>query len=795
MMNRANSMARYFLMLALLVSVMAVSGRAGPASPGTVGVAGDPDVPEAVREAARQGRYLRASRILGAHLEAVPDTAAETILLASRLRAGWGDWVGVSDLLEGRRWLDEVERGAGWALLGHSRSRLGFPVEASDALARYLAIADPGDPDRGIAQLRRGLALGAAGRPEAARAALDSAASSLPWFGDWVHLFAAEVSAAAGDTAEVRRRLAATHPELVAERGWRLRIDAARKAGDNRAARQAAVDATREATAADRRAAAWAVLGALRLEGGDTARAREALRSALQAAPLSTGAVDAARRLSELDLTAEEWRSIAAIYLRHGNQSRAIEGFERYLAADIGTPAERAQVRLQLGRAHFNAGRFQAAERGLVALAADSVPARIASEALYLAARAQYRQGRGSEGERTFVELARRFPDQSATARGLYLLADLKHDDLELAEARIYYRQAAEAAPNLEEAGLARMRLGGLAFLEGDFEGALRTFEEYRSLHPDGRRAMQATYWAARAHAALGRDDEARQLLREIRATDPVSYYGIRAAELLDVPVLGIPMSPSPPPNATVDSLVASGMRRVDLLDSLDRREDLVVEVERLRRHFEQRDGGDYALAEALNTRGYTLTAVNMGWAIRRQEGSWNPRLLRIIYPFPFRDIVIQEAVERGLDPYLVAGLIRRESAFNPVVVSPAGAIGLMQIMPQTGRGLAQGAGIRRFNLDLLKEPEVNVHLGVRYLHQLMRRFGEDHLPTVLSAYNAGPNRAVRWRDLPEHRDTELFTERIPYDETRNYVRYVLMHRALYAALYPDAAPAEPADR
>jgi soluble lytic murein transglycosylase len=146
---------------------------------------------------------------------------------------------------------------------------------------------------------------------------------------------------------------------------------------------------------------------------------------------------------------------------------------------------------------------------------------------------------------------------------------------------------------------------------------------------------------------------------------------------------------------------------------------------------------------------------------------------------------VVPEAKERDLDPYLIAGLIRRESAFSPEVVSSAGAVGLMQIMPQTGRGLARGAGLRNYDPDLLKQPEINVHLGTRYFRSLLDRFDGD-LPLVLSAYNAGPTRARRWEELPEAADMDLFTERIPYGETRDYVRHVLLHRALYSALYPD---------
>jgi soluble lytic murein transglycosylase len=778
-------MTRYLLMLVLFAASVGVPSLLARTAPAPVAIAPNPDVPAAVREAAEQGRYWRASRILGEYLAVVSDTAPSTILLASRLSAGWGDWSTVTRLLEGRPWLSEVEGAEGWKLLGLSRIRQGQLEAGGEALDRYLRSGQAASVEKGTEYLRRGLTLASAGQSLVALASFDRAAEELPWMADWANYFAAEAVASSGDTAEVRVRLAAAGPGLRAARGWRLQLDAARAAGDIMEARRIALDAARSATSTSARAAGWALLGDLRLEGGDTARAREAYRSAMEGAPGTVAAVDAARGLSRLRPTPDESRMIGSVYLRHGNQARAISGFEAYLASGAGTAEERAQVRLQLGQAFFNAGRFADAERRLLTLADEAIPARIAAEAMYQAGRAQYRQGRTTDGLRTFARVADRFPGEDGTARALYLLADLQHDALELDAARRNYRRAASAAPSLNEAGLALMRLGGLEYLGGDYEAAANVFEEYRSLHPTGRRIIQATYWAARSYQALARDAEARALFRQVRNSDPVSFYGLRAGELLGESPLAIPMEPAPPRRERTDSAVLNGMRRVDILEELGRRSDVVFEVERLREHFAREDG-DYALAEALNDRGFTLSAISMGWEIFRREGAWNPRLLRVIYPFPFRQIVFPEAREAGVDPYLVAAVIRRESAFNPTVTSSAGAIGLMQVMPQTGRGLAQGAGLRGYNPEMLRRPELNVHLGVRYLASLLERYDHD-MPLVLSAYNAGPTRANRWRNLPEVRDPELFMERIPFNETREYVRHVTMNRVLYRALYPSS--------
>jgi soluble lytic murein transglycosylase len=559
------------------------------------------------------------------------------------------------------------------------------------------------------------------------------------------------------------------------------------------AAREIALDAARSAGSAATRAAAWVELGRLRLAGGEDDRARAAFLEAMENEGYSA-AVDAARELSELSPGPEESRRIGSIYARHGNAQRAAEGFRAYLDAGIGTAAERARARLSLGEARYNVGRYAQAERGLLELANDEVAPSIAARALYLAGRAQYRQGRSDDGQRTLARLAERFPDQDVAARGMYLLADLKHDDLEIADARRYYRAAVDASPDLNEAGIALMRLGGLAYLDGDYEGAATLYEEYRDRHPTGRRWEQATYWAARSYDAAGRAADARARLVEIRDREPLSYYGVRAAELLGESLLDIPMSRAPVGDAATDSVVEAGLRRVDLLARLDRRDDVVREVERLRDRLEDDTAAAYLLAERLTERGYTLTAIGMGWSLYRRRGGWDDRLLRVIYPFPYRSLVIPESREKGLDPYLVAAIIRRESAFNPTVTSGAGAIGLMQVMPETGRVLARAASLRDFEPSLLRQPDVNVHLGTRYLAEMLDRF-ENDLPLVLSAYNAGPTRARAWRELPEARDAELFAERIPYGETRDYIRNVLLHRALYRALYPSLdAPATGGD-
>ncbi|MGH7505124.1 MAG: transglycosylase SLT domain-containing protein, partial [Longimicrobiales bacterium] len=316
------------------------------------------------------------------------------------------------------------------------------------------------------------------------------------------------------------------------------------------------------------------------------------------------------------------------------------------------------------------------------------------------------------------------------------------------------------------------------------YSTALERFNSYRTRYPRGQRYAQATYWAAHATSRLGDEQAARALLAEVRRREPFSYYGDRAADLLGADFWSVPLEPSPAGDPQAAEDIARALARIDLLRELDRVGAASYELDRARRRFADSDATVYELAEALNARGLTTTGIGLGWDLYRREGGWNERLLRIVYPFPYREIIVAEARERGVDPFLAAGIIRQESMFNAHAISPAGAIGLMQVMPATGRILARSLDVKEFTDELLEKPEFNVTLGMNYLADQLAEY-DDRLPVVLSAYNAGPTRVTRWRELfPEFEDDELFSERIPFEETREYVKIVQHNRRMYEALY-----------
>ena len=228
---------------------------------------------------------------------------------------------------------------------------------------------------------------------------------------------------------------------------------------------------------------------------------------------------------------------------------------------------------------------------------------------------------------------------------------------------------------------------------------------------------------------------------------------------------------------------VAQWRYGLDLLREAGMEAEALAEVERRVREAGEDGSLLYPWAEIANERGYTSQGIRVAQAMQRAGEPASARFLRILYPLPYRGIIRGEAVASRVEPAMVAALIRQESWFNHRARSGAGARGLMQVMPATGQGLASGAGIGGWDVELLYHPEINVVLGTRFLAAQMRQYGGS-LPSVFSAYNAGPGRVRQWSRCPEYRDAELFTERIPFQETRDYVKILTRNAAIYRGLY-----------
>jgi soluble lytic murein transglycosylase len=276
-------------------------------------------------------------------------------------------------------------------------------------------------------------------------------------------------------------------------------------------------------------------------------------------------------------------------------------------------------------------------------------------------------------------------------------------------------------------------------------------------------------------------------------AADPADYSAVRAADRLGADPLADVVSRPDGWAVTVgdDAEAAGVVRRLAALEEAGADEAWRAELESQTRRFASRPYALLLLAEGLRDAHHTVDGIRIGRRLLEMRGgAWDERLLRVVFPFPYRGILTDEAQRSDVDPWLLAGLVRQESSFNREARSWVGATGLSQIMPSTGAWLAPGAGVRNYDPSLLSVPEINLRMGARFLRDQLRRYhGARDL--ALAAYNAGPGRADRWKDdLGYGRDVDAFREKIPFAETREYVKTVIRNAEVYRRLYgPSRSP------
>ena len=746
---------------------------------------GRADIPDQTVDSARAefeaGRYWHASQMLREHgTEGAVLTPSEVLLLA-RADAGWKNWGGVLTGLEGADWLDEVGGGEGSLLVARALEAAERWVEAAQQYAHFRstgAIAR----ETPWAASREAQVAARAGLWESMLSALEAAGRSSPELSEWTVLQLARNSLERGDAEQALRILPMIRGDsAIAELAWDLEARAWLVAGDTARALEGYAELVEGDLRAAQRGEALEVVGALAEAGGDVGAARAAYEASLDAYAQGASGAKAAwgvLRIGTVD--AEQALRSARVLDQVRENHQALQAYERHLAALPETVQPEPAVLLARARLLSAVGTHEAAAvqfRKLVETDDPVFELRVLDE--WHAARS--RQGRRDAVRTIEGWIIDRFPESrqavdivvsranSAWVRGTY------------AEAAAGFERAIAMEPSHASAGLARMRLGQIRLQQNDVASAAEVFASYLEEFPTGQRWAEATFWAARSLQALGRDEDALEYLSELRDRDMLSYYGVLAFDLLEEPFRpDVPAGPVSVPR----NWIRSEMRTLDLLVEAGLDAGVDIHIGRLIARADGSVPESLDLADALIERGFAIEGIRLGQDLLRGGALQTKRLLRVVYPFPYRELVTREARERNIDPILLAALIRQESAFTPAIYSPAGAIGLMQVMPATGRDLARRQGLRGFTAASLETAEINLHLGTRFWLDMEQRYSDGELPLVLSAYNAGPTRARRWRQLPEFEDLLRFTERIPFDETRGYVKNITRNIGLYRFLY-----------
>jgi len=566
-------------------------------------------------------------------------------------------------------------------------------------------------------------------------------------------------------------------------------------------------------------------------------------------AKLGTGADATYFEARALDLTGEKAKA-AELYLRVYSSypsSSSASLAERYLAGEL-KGGRHYKERLQRAETQVKEGNYRGARTLLLALRSVKAPDRSSSAKRdLLFGEVEYRLGRTSaaltslrkvtaadpalharaiylEGiclrklgrEQAFLETRARglklYPGSPDIEELCYSVATYYDVNCNPAKAREAYSVLYRNFPKGSHSDRALWKLALFDYAARNYEAAAQRFLQYLTANPNPLSAASAMYWIGRCHERAGDTTSASYLYRRTRQLANNSYYGQLALEAEKS--LSKAAGSGTVRGINFDELAARcdaiQLPRVDL--STPSAEAVII-IERARELAaagltgsalaELRWGGqEYSQNSDLFS--YLMASIcvqrdDFGGAItnlRRAVPDYNGRppaalpdeFWEMFFPVRHWKIISAQAAKTGLEPSLILGVIRQESAFKVNARSRANARGLMQILPSTGRDLARRAGIR-FTTQRLYNADTNITLGTRYLSSLLKQYGKPEL--ALAAYNAGGTRVARWQKELAPSDMAEFVEQIPFAETRNYVKQVLSNRAHYDLLLASSARKE----
>jgi soluble lytic murein transglycosylase len=535
---------------------------------------------------------------------------------------------------------------------------------------------------------------------------------------------------------------------------------------------------------------------------GDNQKAAAAFRNIYFNLPNSAEAEGAGTELHKLGISGSlaERRTRADLLYKTKHYADAARDYRDLLNGDELAPADRPASQLALAAALEKSGSSHDARKLLSSMGAQTGDAE--AERLYLLSETE-RSTSDEDAVLTTLNELRQFGPSSPwleqallSAGNMYLLKrDYDH-------AIDYFGELQQRFPNGSRSSYAHWKAAWLAFRQGRSDQARQGFEQQLALYPDSPEVPNALYWRARLAEEEGNPAMARAYYQKLSDRFRNYYYAELGRERLKALPAAAPKDAAPHYALLdrVSPLSTSG--KITATAPPD--DNLRVERARL-----------------LSNGGLADMAVRELQAAAAQEGgSWAPPEMARVYqdggrydrgiqimkrttpnyfavdlpdlPRPYWEALFPKAYWpdlrkyselNGLDPYLVASLIRQESEFNALAISHANAVGLMQLLPKTGKTVAKQVKLKGYSAPQLYTPAVNLELGTRYFKEMVDKYN-GQFEYALAAYNAGTDRVGDWLGQGHYRDPQEFVESIPFTETREYVQAILRNANVYRQLY-----------
>ncbi|HKW64078.1 MAG TPA: transglycosylase SLT domain-containing protein [Candidatus Acidoferrum sp.] len=417
------------------------------------------------------------------------------------------------------------------------------------------------------------------------------------------------------------------------------------------------------------------------------------------------------------------------------------------------------------------------------------------AERLYALSQAYWSSKKEAEMFSTLNTLAQTYPVSKWNEDGLMSAGNYHWVQLEREKAAEAYQHVLDSFPNGKYALNCEWRTAWVAYLDRkpDADDRLTNF---LLKYPTSSNAVDALYWLGRSSERAGNVAHARSFYMKAVERFPETYFGIAAAARLakigpgeETPAEFLEKIPPAPALRPFDEPIpvaaeerwerAQALREVAFDSSAEqelRNAYLATPSPRFLLEAAQAafDQGHFAAGMA-----YVRTIVPNADA--RKFSDVPIEVWKALFPLPYEAAIRREAAKNDFDPMFAAGLIRQESTFKPDAVSNRNAIGMMQLLPKTGRLMARQIKVR-YVKNKLFEPEYNIELGMVYISNLVQQFGSPE--AAAAAYDAGEDRITAWKAERNYEEIPELVESIPFTETREYVQIVLRNAQLYRMIY-----------
>jgi soluble lytic murein transglycosylase len=496
-----------------------------------------------------------------------------------------------------------------------------------------------------------------------------------------------------------------------------------------------------------------------------------------------------------------QWQQLRATALYEARQFAVAADAYQDLLTSYGSLVRNSEDVLRYGISLYQASRYREAVTVLSGINGDNSAEKAQT---YLAS--SYLR---SKSPSQFAPIAERLLKNKSNKleprfAGEFLSALIRYyETSDPARAQAYRQQLVRDYATTKEADKASFQVAWSLHQARRFEEAVTAFLEHLTNIPDSDMRGNAIYWAGRDAERSGNGARAVAIYEVALKRYRYGYYGYLAERHLrelqqrnvvaeqpkDGTLLARALATIQPATPVVETASAASepflARAANL--ALIRLDDLALgELETARREALRSSEINLAIARIYRDRGDNPKAV---LALQRAHPDYllyqgdeiSRELQEIFFPLVEWDTIKQEAARHKIDPYVVAGLIRQESIFDPRARSRANALGLMQLLPSTGKLVAKKQGVNFTTADQLFNPRINIQLGTAYLAGLLNKY--ERIEYAAAGYNAGPGRVVRWlQTLPT--DLEDWVEAIPFTETRLYVQAVVRNSRHYRRIY-----------